>query len=151
MYRVNRVDYKRYLMMSTEEHEKPIVQMLLVITWKGLWLSGGNTCVSFLINITLKISGTLNGEVLLRLTYICCRVVCAPLISLSVFVHPLYEALCSVFSLGTWGWVLRSYLLERPPLCQWQLERQQVCRDLLREELSEARTWLGLPTPCHAA
>lgn len=97
--------------MSTEEHEKPIVQMFLVITWKGLWLSGVNTHVSFSINTTLKTTGSLNGEVLLWLSYICCRVVCAPLISLPVFAHPLYETFCSVLSLGTWGWVLRSLLV----------------------------------------
>lgn len=68
MYHVNRIDCKEYLIMSTEEHEKAIVLMLLIITWKGMWLSGVNRHAGFSVSIASEAFGTL--EVLLWLTHI---------------------------------------------------------------------------------
>lgn len=56
--------------MLTEEHEKLIVQMLLVITWKGLWFSEVNVCAGFSVDVVSEPFGTSNGKILLWLTHI---------------------------------------------------------------------------------
>lgn len=68
MYHVNRTDCKEYLIVLTEEHEKPIVQMLLRITWKGLWLSEVNGRAGFSVGIASAALSALREEVLLQLT-----------------------------------------------------------------------------------
>lgn len=51
--------------MLTEEHEKLIVQMLLVITWKGLWFSEVNIYAGFSVDVVSEAFGTSNGKTLL--------------------------------------------------------------------------------------
>lgn len=65
MYHVYRADHKGYLIMLTEEHEKLIVQMLLVITWKGLWFSEVNIYAGFSVDVVSEAFGTSNGKTLL--------------------------------------------------------------------------------------
>lgn len=69
MYHVNRAGCEEYLIMLTEEHEEPIVQMLSV-TWKGLRLSEVNRHVGFSCSIASEAFGALNAATFLRLSHI---------------------------------------------------------------------------------
>lgn len=149
MYHGNRIDRKEYLMMSTEEHEKPLVQMLLIITWKGLWLSEVNTRAGFSVGVTSEAFGAVNVEVLLWLTHTRCRVVRAPLISLLMSVL-FFMKLCPLRGELGIGVPVAHFeqLLNTSSLCQRQLKRHQNRGDLSGKELRiKARTLLWLPAP----